>query len=376
MVVNWSVIRKLMVAAFLLFTSIICLVDFLPRHMEKGYTTIAAQIIKPRADDREDIFIPKFKRYHDSQTEKERLKSEQNLGRMDLIRKANSDPLPQRIFKGNAKEMCSGKKGEEFCIPKFKQLETRIRVANNYKLMTCIIQKSMSTVMTAIMCYLFNENEFTAAGREFARECTAVRFCQGKNEFPQVLGVRKGYNISTKAETKKWKFTMITRDPVDRFLSGYVDKCIRYPHGGGYCNGCHRNMTCFILSEYDRIKSQLSRGHLFRSFEDRHFFPQNWRCDLHKEYSNYRFLRYSSDPSETLLDDLIEILHEQNVPDSSIQFIQNQLTLSRTVHSTVQSEARTFYEQRLRSSPFLLEYIVRIFYYDYTLLNYPFPEGF
>lgn len=50
----------------------------------------------------------------------------------------------------------------------------------------------------------------------------------------------------------------------------------RIPHGAGYCNGCHRNMTCFILSEYDRIQTQLARGHLFRSFEDRHFFPQNW----------------------------------------------------------------------------------------------------
>ncbi|GMT05769.1 hypothetical protein PENTCL1PPCAC_27943 [Pristionchus entomophagus] len=376
MVVNCALTRKFLLASSLLLFSIVILLDFLPRHISILTFQYDRAIVRPR-DDREDVFVPKFKRYHDDKTEQERLKSVDNLGRMDLIVKANSDPLPPRTFTGSAKTMCSGgKNGSDVCIPKFKQLETRLRVADNYKLMTCIIQKSMSTVMTAIMCYLYNERAFTEAGREFARECTQIRFCQNKNEFGQVAGVRQAFNVTNKNETNKWRFTMITRDPVDRFLSGYVDKCIRIPHGSGYCNGCHRNMTCFILSEYDRIKSQLERGHLFRSFEDRHFFPQNWRCDLYREYNNYRFLRYSSDPSGTLLDDLIPILKEQDVPESSIQFIRYQLSTGRTVHSTVQSEARTFYEQRLRSSPFLLEYIVQIFYYDYVLLKYPFPEGF
>ncbi|GMR61648.1 hypothetical protein PMAYCL1PPCAC_31843 [Pristionchus mayeri] len=375
MILNWVMLRKVVLASSLLLFAAVIIFDFLTRHIDESEYVQYAPIIRPR-EEREDVFVPKFKRYQDDRTEQERLQSVKNLGRMDLIMKANSDPLPPRAFYGTAEEMCSGKNGSDVCVPKFKQLETRIRVADQYKLMTCIIQKSMSTVMTAIMCYLYNERNFTEAGREFARECTAVRFCQNKNEFSQVAGVRKEHNISTKEETKKWKFTMITRDPVDRFLSGYVDKCIRIPRSSGYCNGCHRNMTCFILSEYDRIKTQLARGRLFRTFEDRHFFPQNWRCDLHKEYDNYRFLRYSSDPSGTLLEDLSPILEEQGVPQSSIQFIRDQLNAGRTVHSTVQSEARTFYENRLRSSPFLLEYIVRIFYYDYVLFNYPFPDGF
>ncbi|KAF8374483.1 hypothetical protein PRIPAC_80912 [Pristionchus pacificus] len=376
MVVNWAIVRKALLISSLLLFSVVFILDFLPRQVEHVQRKYYAPIIQPRDQREDDVFVPKFKRYHDDRTEKERLKSVENLGRMDLIRKANSDPLPPRAFTGSALQMCSNKTGDSVCVPKFKQLETRIRTASNYNLSTCIIQKSMSTVMTAIMCYLHNERNFTEAGREFARECTAVRFCQNKNEFAQVAGVRKEFNIRTKEETKKWRFTMITRDPIDRFLSGYVDKCIRIPHGAGYCNGCHRNMTCFILSEYDRIQTQLARGHLFRSFEDRHFFPQNWRCDLFKEYNNYRFLRYSSDPSDTLLGDLIPILEEQRVPASSIQFIRDQLNAGRTVHSTVQSEARTFYEQRLKSSPFLLEYIIRIFYYDFVLFKYPFPDGF
>lgn len=81
------------------------------------------------------------------------------------------------------------------------------------------------------------------------------------------------------------------REPIDRFLSGYVDKCIRKvmnvvviiakrsrsPTRINFCNNCWANMTCFILAEYDRLMKQASNGsRLPNTFEDRHFGPQNW----------------------------------------------------------------------------------------------------
>lgn len=35
-------------------------------------------------------------------------------------------------------------------------------------------------------------------------------------------------------------------------------------------------MTCFILSEYNRLIDQVKKKRLVRSFEDFHFFPQAW----------------------------------------------------------------------------------------------------
>lgn len=75
------------------------------------------------------------------------------------------------------------------------------------------------------------------------------------------------------------------------YFFDFIDVTLsRIPHGAGYCNGCHRNMTCFILSEYDRIQAQLARGHLFRSFEDRHFFPQNWYGDKYKKKEQFAMI--------------------------------------------------------------------------------------
>ncbi|KAL6732170.1 hypothetical protein Aduo_002959 [Ancylostoma duodenale] len=248
-----------------------------------------------------------------------------------------------------------------------------VKVAPKYKVSTCVVQKSMSTVMTAIFCYLFNEEEFQQAGRELLKETKRTRFCENRNEARSMRSLRWQFGIGN---DEGWIHTMVTRDPVDRFLSGFVDKCIRMPLPGEYCNGCKANMTCFIIREYERMVSEVKKDRFTRTFEDRHFFPQNWRCELSKHLKRRRFIRYSSNATDTLLDDLFGILAQQNVENSTLDFIRDELSSGRTPHSTVKSYARSFLEERLRSGDFLMEYIVRMFYYDFKILHYDFPLGF
>ncbi|EPB72843.1 hypothetical protein ANCCEY_08057 [Ancylostoma ceylanicum] len=49
-----------------------------------------------------------------------------------------------------------------------------VKAAPNYHMMSCIIQKSMSTVMSAIFCYLSREKEFISAGRNILREMSDI----------------------------------------------------------------------------------------------------------------------------------------------------------------------------------------------------------
>uniref|UniRef100_A0AC35F051 Uncharacterized protein n=1 Tax=Panagrolaimus sp. PS1159 TaxID=55785 RepID=A0AC35F051_9BILA len=303
------------------------------------------------------------------------------LSDMDTIRMANADPLPLTSAFGtnwgeaNWTELICARDGGNKCGAKFKILETRLRASPKYKTIACIIQKNMSTVLQAIMCYLFDEESFVKAGRIISRECHNNRFCVKKNEFNQVLAATRVLNI-TRTEMADYKYLAIVRDPVDRFLSGFVDKCIRKPNDWEYyCNNCGSNMTCFIITEYERIMRSSNSNVLTRTFEDRHFFPQNWRCNFRTELKKYQLIEYSSHPEHTnkFLDDLLDALKSQHVPDESQKFIRDQLTGGRTVHTTVASEARQFYEKRLLSSPFLMEYIIRMFYWDYRLLGFKIP---
>ncbi|VDM81990.1 unnamed protein product [Strongylus vulgaris] len=90
--------------------------------------------------------------------------------------------------------------------------------------MACLVTKSMSTVMSAIFCYLLREKEFINEGRNLLRELPDIELCHKENRFKNVDGMIQRLNIQN---TSMWKFIMVTREPVDRFLSGFIDRCIR-----------------------------------------------------------------------------------------------------------------------------------------------------
>ena len=51
------------------------------------------------------------------------------------------------------------------CVPPFKRFDNKYRTAEKYNLGACVIEKSMSTVLAAIMCFLHDEKAFKSANR-------------------------------------------------------------------------------------------------------------------------------------------------------------------------------------------------------------------
>ncbi|CAJ0595957.1 unnamed protein product [Cylicocyclus nassatus] len=290
---------------------------------------------------------------------------------MEIVEEFNSDPLPNRTDTRTADEMCSNH-SDYHCIPPLRSFEAEFRVAPKHKISTCVVQKSMSTVMTAIFCFLFDENGFRRSGRKLLSEIKRTRFCEHRNEALSMRSLQ--WRVLVRNEDG-WVHTMITRDPVDRFLSGFVDKCIRAHLPGAYCNGCKANMTCFLIREYERMVAEVRKDRFTRTFEDRHFFPQNWRCELFK-HPHRVFIRYSSNATNSMLDDLFKVFRIRKVGNSTLEFLRHELNSGRTPHSTIQSYARHFLEERLRSSDFLMEYVVRMFYHDFRIFHYKLPDGF
>ncbi|PIC54565.1 hypothetical protein B9Z55_003768 [Caenorhabditis nigoni] len=126
-------------------------------------------------------------------------------------------------------------------------------------------------------------------------------------------------------------------------------------------------------TELARMWGQIERGTFQKTYEDRHFFPQSWRCNLHQYFQNFTFIPYSSSHNFSITSKLFPIFREHSVPESSLTYIQSALSSGRTAHSTVDSKATSFIEKRLRSSPYLMELLVKMFYHDFVLFNFTLP---
>ncbi|KAI6198296.1 hypothetical protein M3Y99_01888200 [Aphelenchoides fujianensis] len=189
-----------------------------------------------------------------------------------------------------------------------------------HKINACAIEKNSNTVLTGIMwlCEDLNESWF---------------FMNGSTDLKEI---------------NEWLHLAIVRDPFERFISGFVDKCIiertfTRANRKTACNGCGSSIVCFIHREYDRMM-RFARGE-----------PDE-------------FVRRSPLLSAELFFDVLE---QRNVSATDIAFLKGQVFGTRTVHATSASGYRQKYELRVRRDPLLMRMLVRMYYFDYIIFNYP-----
>ncbi|PIC54976.1 hypothetical protein B9Z55_000444 [Caenorhabditis nigoni] len=150
---------------------------------------------------------------------------------------------------------------------KYKQL---YRTSKPNNLVACVIEKTFSTFLTAIMCFLHDQKSFRESNRTLESDIYGERLCKDKNEFTELKKIEKWQKMSIFA---------VVRNPVDRFVSGFTDKCLREKVWRKYksrCASCRTNLTCFVDKMYDRMMKFAKNPYKGIDFDDSHFFPQSW----------------------------------------------------------------------------------------------------
>ncbi|CAI4230295.1 unnamed protein product [Auanema sp. JU1783] len=255
------------------------------------------------------------------------------------------------------------------CIEPFRPFPNKFRVAPKYKLAACVIEKSMSTLLAAIMCLLYDADAFQKAERALHTELYHKRFCKDKNELIAIRPYMKKFPTT--------KLFAIVRDPMERFISGFVDKCIReVSEKPERCYGCDRNLTCFMQKQFYRMLLYQKGSGKYISFEDIHFNPQNWHCNFRDHHLHYKIIKYGSagDANKEMVNNLIGLFQESGVETNLLKAIDKSITDSRTPHATNKLDERTIFEQQLKSDPKLLEMLIQMYYYDYLLFGYELPS--
>ncbi|KAI6236447.1 hypothetical protein M3Y95_00158600 [Aphelenchoides besseyi] len=265
------------------------------------------------------------------------------------------------------------------CVPPLRSFDSKFRSAKTFKIGTCVIEKSMSTIMAAITCLLHDHQAFLSANRTVSNDMYENRFCKDKNEYKSLRQLLQENSLNE--SNPGWLFLAAIRDPIDRFLSGYVDKCIKEQKrksSPGRCYGCGtKNLTCFVERLYTRAMRYANGDTRLQSYEDIHLFPQNWHCNFNSFFSKFTFLRFVPPQSPAygqMLETLADLLAEQEVPAGVTHQVVAQLRESQTAHSTLQSTERWQVGQLLRENKNLMKKLIQLFYYDFVLFGFEFPQ--
>ncbi|KHJ97479.1 hypothetical protein OESDEN_02538 [Oesophagostomum dentatum] len=228
-------------------------------------------------------------------------------------------------------------------------------------------------MLTAVMCYLFNEDRFIQRGRKISTEGYQNRFCKNMNEYDSLQTLSAKMNVSR----RNLNLIAVVRDPLNRFVSGFVNKCLRehvwkrYPD---HCNGCKTNLTCFMEKMYTRMRQWSTGAYSKPSFDDNHFFPQNWRCEFNSHLHEYHILKFDTfDPSRFINDLLLNLKHNR-VPEKALTVIRTSLTSGRTVHSTKGSEEQQETRKAILSEKYLLDLLIKMYYYDFAFFGFAIPD--
>ncbi|KHJ94467.1 hypothetical protein OESDEN_05603 [Oesophagostomum dentatum] len=169
----------------------------------------------------------------------------------------------------------------------------------------------------------------------------------------------------------------VVRDPVDRFLSGYVNKCVQENDRPeeAKCFGCHEDLQCFFEQLRERLIASYDPSSNFTDHEFfymRHFAPMTWYCNLKESINQMRFIQFDQHYRWKLAADIDEVLRSAGVPSKQREYVRQQVYQELPVHSTANNTKRREVELAL-SDPKIADLFIEIYYYDFIVFDFKFP---
>ncbi|KAL6741695.1 hypothetical protein Aduo_014924 [Ancylostoma duodenale] len=256
----------------------------------------------------------------------------------------------------------------DLILPFFRYQEGFV-VAQSYHLSSCKIEKVMTTITDAIFCYFTNRTEFLANNRTISTEQFRTRFCLDQN-------MHVGYEkLHSSLGEPRLEYAVV-RHPIERFLSGFIDKCINEAkEAEARCYGCKGDMECVLRGLHAALVNASTTNYTEYNYEMAHFAPQTWYCNFKDHLNHYVILKFKegSEGASALAKELEAIYRQAGAPDDLRQEIYAQLLVGGTLHSTSGTAARVEARNTLMNNKSLLLRVVQIYYYDFVVFKFPQP---
>ncbi|CEF62156.1 Sulfotransferase family-containing protein [Strongyloides ratti] len=286
----------------------------------------------------------------------------------------------------------------EPCLEAFKDIQEdfvrKVITVPKYKMANCIMPKCMSTVTSKIFSYLYDSDKYL----KFNWKMNGVSPSHHINDFSNMENFISNFFGSSKINLEYWQLSVFIREPLDRFISAFIDKCylengilplgLFYP-GSELCYGCNRNMSCYITKQYTRSALYSKSLQKVVGYEDQHTFPQNWFCNFGEYKNKFMIFKTTSDKEgkNRYKNTIINMLKKQNVEEDKIKYIK-EVILEEHKNTTDPIEIKlkekksniknykdlpNILKNELLSDPYMYKLFLSMYYNDYIIFNYSIP---
>ncbi|KAK6054770.1 hypothetical protein COOONC_07725 [Cooperia oncophora] len=126
-----------------------------------------------------------------------------------------------------------------------------------------------------------------------------------------------------------WLNIMVVREPLERFISGFVNKCILDRNRTNPCYNCGDDIACLMRRQYQRLMGDAQTPSLLHTVEDAHFAPQSWHCELRDNVQKYKIVQYNAKNIKGMINELDSQFSKSGVPQDILGDILSQVSKTK-----------------------------------------------
>ncbi|CAJ0588094.1 unnamed protein product [Cylicocyclus nassatus] len=246
----------------------------------------------------------------------------------------------------------------------------------------------MSGFRSALFCYLNFPKAFALDNKTMSDAGWLAPSCLGNN-----FTISSWQEVLRQSKQVPLVF-LVTRNPFDRFVSLYMDKCVAWRRtrgsqepvfDNGRC-GCEKNLYCFLKKIYGLLLSLQPDYNMFlppskrfmskSPFERyliKHFAPMSWYCGTQQFLNSMHTIHLDMSNKERMAEKYDEILTLANVTKQQRLYIRTELLRELPSYATWNQKGRTDVENELLSNATLLELFLQLYLHDFMIFKYDFP---
>lgn len=219
---------------------------------------------------------------------------------------------------------------------------------------------------SSIFCFFRNPFRFRAEN-----------LLNGTNQRRMCRRVPWGANFSDSVSFRRRTKFAVVRSPIDRYLDVFAEQCRKLgAENDRRCLSCKGDLVCFTETLFTRLKTITRIGSTSFDPVISQLAPQTWYCDFDRHLAEYIIIRHEECTSgmETVMEEIDKVFQLAGVPPK-VRLDALQLVAASSVTKTKNTtSARQAAEYELFTNKTLLQNVVRIYFYDFILFGFDFPE--